>query len=75
MANPRRADYATQYEQWQQRFQKGKGGNRSWSEAQQEAQNNAFAALAAPFDLIAWLTENWQAAVVIVISLLILTRG
>ena len=45
MANPRRADYATQYEQWQQRFQKGKGGTRSWSEAQQEAQNNAFAAL------------------------------
>ena len=73
MANPRRVSTQEQINTINERLQKG-GGRRQWGAAQQAAQDSAFEALAAPLDIIEWIKTNWQAAIIIVVCLLILTR-
>ena len=74
VGNPRRMASADLAEFIRQNQEKGKGGTRPWGEAQQAAQDSALEALAAPFDILAWLKNNWRAALIIAVCLLILTR-
>ncbi len=53
--------------------QEKRGSNRTWSEGQQQAQNEALAAIN-PINFFSWIGENWQAAIITLICILILTR-
>ncbi len=73
MGNPRRATVEERLAAIEERLQKG-GGRRGWSDRQEAAQQGAFEDLAAPFDFLEWLKNNWQAGIIIAVCLLILTR-
>lgn len=73
VGNPRRMSYIDKLV-FIQNNQNKRGSNRTWSPEQQAAQDNALDALGAPFDILAWIRDNWQAAIIIVVSLVILTR-
>lgn len=73
VGNPRRMSYTDKIA-YIENNQNKRGSNRTWSDAQQAAQASALEALAAPFDILAWIRDNWQAAIIIAVSLVILTR-
>ncbi len=73
MGNPRRATVEERLAAIEERLQKG-GGRRSWSEQQEAAQQNALEGITAPFNIFEWIKNNWQASIIIVICLMILTR-